>query len=721
MVKFVVPFVRSSISSKILITGILVLLISITTYAQETVRIMAYNICEYPNTEQYGDTTYRNPYFRTVISEADPDILTVEEMHSQTQANGFLTNVLNHYGNNYAMADFVSNGDDNNVLYYKTSKFSIISTPYIIDNTGHVTIRFKLYNINTRDTLVIYSIHLASGESNGTRLTQVQTIRESADSLSNSEYYIGLGDFNMYAGDEAEEPGGYIFNTSSGGYFIDPQDLDASDNWSDNSLTEYNTFASRTTSFGGGTTTPGSHPGMDERFDLILISQTVSDNGGISLKPETYTEMGNDGDRNHKSINTQPNTAVSSEVADALYWSSDHIPIYADFNFGSPSAGGIAFTQVGSADPDIIEFITLYDHMDLTKLKITDSEIDANTNLVNGNGTYDLSNTSWKDVPGGTFIRLGSGLTNDSDPSDRILVYNGAGSGSLPDLKGGINGDQLIAYTGSPTNPYFIAGITWGNDGWATAAPSSSHMPGTISDIALGSENNYYLSGTAEGNADEIRTALTNPSNWTSYTGTSTFQDLTGNILNGALPVELTFFIASLNGNKIQLRWKTETEVNNYGFEIERSNDNSHWNTINFVEGAGNSNSPKNYQYFDSNIGQLGNYYYRLKQIDNDGTYEYSDVITVGVGTPDKYTLSQNYPNPFNPTTTISFTLPRSGNVTLKVFNSIGEEVKTLVNGFVEAGSHSFNFNGENITSGMYLYRLSTEEGVLTKKMLLVK
>ena len=88
------------------------------------------------------------------------------------------------------------------------------------------------------------------------------------------------------------------------------------------------------------------------------------------------------------------------------------MPIYADFNFCSPSPGGIAFTQVGSDNPDIIEFITLNDHMDLTKLKITDSEIDANTNLVNGNGTYDLSNTSWKNVPGGTFIRLGSGLTN---------------------------------------------------------------------------------------------------------------------------------------------------------------------------------------------------------------------------------------------------------------------------------------------------------------------
>ena len=236
---------------------------------------------------------------------------------------------------------------------------------------------------------------------------------------------------------------------------------------------------------------------MDERFDLILISQTINDDGGITLNTSSYTSMGNDGNHNDESVNELPNTAVSTTVADALYYSSDHLPVYADFNFGSPSPGSIAFTQVGASDPDIVEFITLNDHMDLTKLKITDSVVTSGGELANGNGTYDLSNTSWKDVPGGTFVRLGSGLTNDNDASDRILVYNGTGSGNLPDLSAGANGDQLIAYTGSPTDPYFISGITWGTDGWM--AKSNSYAPGTSSDIELGSSNDYYFSGSVNG------------------------------------------------------------------------------------------------------------------------------------------------------------------------------------------------------------------------------
>jgi len=186
------------------------------------------------------------------------------------------------------------------------------------------------------------------------------------------------------------------------------------------------------------------------------------------------------------------------------------------------------------------------------------------------------------------------------------------------------------------------------------------------------------------------------------------------------LPVELVSFTASIVENGIELNWHTETEVNNYGFEVLRSSQIDDWEKIGFVEGNGNSNSPKHYSFIDKNIPP-GRYSYRLKQIDNDGSYKILNTLQIVFGSVEKFQLNQNYPNPFNPNTTISFTLPRSGNVTLKVFNTIGEEVKTIVDGFMEAGSHSFNLNAENLTSGMYLYRLSTEEGVLTKKMLFIK
>ena len=187
------------------------------------------------------------------------------------------------------------------------------------------------------------------------------------------------------------------------------------------------------------------------------------------------------------------------------------------------------------------------------------------------------------------------------------------------------------------------------------------------------------------------------------------------------LPVELAYFAGVINGNKIELHWLTETEVNNYGFDIERTKDNLNWLTIGFVEGYGNSNSPKQYIFIDNDINQSGTYYYRLKQIDNDGTFEYSDVISVEVDVPNKFYLSQNYPNPFNPETRIDFTLPEKKLVTIRVYNTLGEQVAELANEEKEAGSYSVTFHASRLPSGVYIYRLQTSEFAEIKKMTFLK
>jgi len=145
------------------------------------------------------------------------------------------------------------------------------------------------------------------------------------------------------------------------------------------------------------------------------------------------------------------------------------------------------------------------------------------------------------------------------------------------------------------------------------------------------------------------------------------------------------------------------------------------WKAVGFVEGNGNSNSPKRYNFSDSDINQSGTYYYRLKQIDNDGTYEYSDVVTVEVGVPNTFYLSQNYPNPFNPETRIDFTLPEKQLVSLRVYNMLGELVRELVNEEKEAGNYSVMFDGSNLPSGVYIYRLQTSSFAANKKMTLLK
>lgn len=196
------------------------------------------------------------------------------------------------------------------------------------------------------------------------------------------------------------------------------------------------------------------------------------------------------------------------------------------------------------------------------------------------------------------------------------------------------------------------------------------------------------------------------------------------------LPVELAFFSITILKEGVNLNWRTETEVNNYGFEIQKSADRikkSEWSTIGFVQGYGNSNSPKQYSFVDENIS-TGKYSYRLKQVDTDGQFKYSKVIEVNLDSPSKIELGQNYPNPYNPTTTINFTLPEAGNVKLSVYNIIGEQVAELINGYREAGVYSINFNayelsfgGQRLNSGVYFYRLSTDNFTDIKKMILMK
>jgi hypothetical protein len=191
------------------------------------------------------------------------------------------------------------------------------------------------------------------------------------------------------------------------------------------------------------------------------------------------------------------------------------------------------------------------------------------------------------------------------------------------------------------------------------------------------------------------------------------------------LPVELSSFTAVLNNNKVILNWQTETEVNNYGFEVlksESKNQQTEWQTIGFVEGYGNSNSPKSYSYTDNltqNSAQTLRY--RLKQIDNDGQYSYSKEIEVSTHERMRYELDQNYPNPFNPVTKITFTMPETGEVKLTVYNVVGEKVKELINGKLEKGRHSVEFDGRELSSGMYIYRLETGRFSDQKKMILIK
>ncbi|TDJ56240.1 MAG: T9SS type A sorting domain-containing protein [Ignavibacteria bacterium] len=179
------------------------------------------------------------------------------------------------------------------------------------------------------------------------------------------------------------------------------------------------------------------------------------------------------------------------------------------------------------------------------------------------------------------------------------------------------------------------------------------------------------------------------------------------------IPVELESFTAVKDLNKVILNWETATETNNFGFEIERKLKNQDWITLGFVNGKGTTTEIQSYQFIDdySFLAYEGKILYRLKQIDYDGTYDYSKQVYVDVAfIPEEFYVSQNYPNPFNPVTTIEYSLPSESNVRLSIYNSVGQEIAKLVSSLQQQGTYKIVWDASRFASGIYFYSFEVEE-----------
>jgi len=203
------------------------------------------------------------------------------------------------------------------------------------------------------------------------------------------------------------------------------------------------------------------------------------------------------------------------------------------------------------------------------------------------------------------------------------------------------------------------------------------------------------------------------------YVGTGLYGRLYRSI-QSTIPVELVSFSAKQIEDEVHLNWQTAAEINNQGFEIERKIENSDWRTIGFKEGFGTITEPQHYSFIDENISS-GKYQYRLKQIDYDGTFEYSEIVEVDVLVINNFSLQQNYPNPFNPITTIKYDIPGKSFVTLIVYDVLGNEIEILVKKEKPAGEYEVEFSGDGLSSGIYYYKLQAGNFSSTKKMILLK
>jgi hypothetical protein len=200
---------------------------------------------------------------------------------------------------------------------------------------------------------------------------------------------------------------------------------------------------------------------------------------------------------------------------------------------------------------------------------------------------------------------------------------------------------------------------------------------------------------------------------------------------SNSIPVELTSFTAIVSTGKVVLNWVTATELNNSGFQIERRKTkderSEEWVSIGFVNGNGTSTETHTYSFADQNP-TAGISYYRLKQIDFDGSFEYSNIVEVNLTLPIAFSLDQNYPNPFNPSTKIKYTIPNvtlsgveGSRVILKVYDVLGDEVATLVNEEKPAGNYEISFDASKLSSGVYFYQIQAGNFVETKKMILIR
>ncbi|HNQ61638.1 MAG TPA: T9SS type A sorting domain-containing protein [Bacteroidia bacterium] len=300
-----------------------------------SIRIMSWNLLNWPITSSaVSDSSTRCPHFRTVLNEVRPDILVTQENAATYSTTWFLNCALNASGNVYSQGSYIHGYDTNNGIFYKDSLFEFISNTRIPTELRDIN-EFKLVFRETGDTLRIYSVHLkaSSGSQNeAARGAEVDSLRKVTNQLPYGTDFIVCGDFNIYETFESAFIKLLQVNAFDEGYFIDPINLQDT-SWNKSIYRQHHTQSTHDQQSGGFV-----GGGLDDRFDMILISEAVSAPTGVYYVAGSTTPYGNDGNHFNKSVNDGFNYAVSGAVADALYGASDHLPVFAQFDIG-PTSG----------------------------------------------------------------------------------------------------------------------------------------------------------------------------------------------------------------------------------------------------------------------------------------------------------------------------------------------------------------------------------------------
>ncbi len=289
----------------------------------DTCRFVSYNVLNFDNT---GNA--KEAYLRSSISYMLPDILVVQELKETGGANRFRDSVMEKIDTAYAMAEFINSYDTDNGLYYRADKYTFLSNTPIHTELRDIN-QFHMQHTASGIDFYVYSVHLkaSSGTTNADqRKREVDSLRKATLLLPDTAHIIVCGDFNIYGSNET----GYLalIDDTQPGFVVDIFKDSLTTTWNNAANAHYHTQSTRLDAFGGGST-----GGMDDRFDMILMSPSILDTGGMAYLENSFISVGNDGIRYNSSLISPANIAVPTDIANALYYTSDHIPVFSNFTF----------------------------------------------------------------------------------------------------------------------------------------------------------------------------------------------------------------------------------------------------------------------------------------------------------------------------------------------------------------------------------------------------
>lgn len=318
---------------------ILLLSLPVLSKAQEVLTLMSYNLLNYEGLQP--DTAIRNPYFRHIMQSVSPDLLVCEEVKSYQGIQGFVSHVMNTDGDKYALGTFITGFDSNKALIYRKEKFSFISNHAINTSLRDIN-EFKMVHKSSGDTLRLYAVHLKASSGNdeeAQRAAEVDSLRKRTNTLPPATDFIVCGDFNIYSSNEEAYQKLMADNATDDGHVIDP--ILISGTFNNQAYAKYHTQSPRVRTFGGGVA-----GGLDDRFDMMLFSNSLMQPGGITYVAGSTVAYGNDGNHYNDSINRLPNAAVDDEMANALHAASDHLPLISQIEFQTTGLASVQTNEV---------------------------------------------------------------------------------------------------------------------------------------------------------------------------------------------------------------------------------------------------------------------------------------------------------------------------------------------------------------------------------------